>query len=98
MVKKIHGFLPITAQMPSDRQRLFIRYFTGVLIDLVVLNLFDEYSDHIFISSFTLSLLAAVLLQGLLKLTIAVEHHVAEFFTSRPGPLDRKSTRLNSSH
>src|SRR3546814_8830479 len=73
--------------MPSDRQRLFIRYFTGVLIDLVVLNLFDEYSDHIFISSFTLSLLAAVLLQGLLKLTIAVEHHVAEFFTSRPGPL-----------
>ena len=85
MADKIHGFLPASAEMPSDRQRLFLRYFTGVLIDLVVLNLFDEYSDKVAIDSFTISLLAAVLLQALLKATIALEHKVAVFFKNRPG-------------
>ena len=47
MADKIHGFMPASAEMPTDRQRLFLRYFTGVLIDLVVLNLFDEYSDKV---------------------------------------------------
>jgi hypothetical protein len=82
---KIHGFLPATADMPSDKQRLFVRYFTGVLIDLTVLNLFDEYSEKVIVSSFTISLLAAVLLQALLKATIAIEHKVAVFFKARPG-------------
>jgi hypothetical protein len=85
MGDKIHGFLPATAEMPSDRQRLFLRYLTGALIDLVVLNLFNEYSDKVSVHSFTVSLLAAVLLQALLKATIAVEHQVAVFFKGRPG-------------
>jgi hypothetical protein len=85
MADKIHGFMPASAEMPSDRQRLFLRYFTGVLIDLVVLNLFVEYSNKVFIDSFTISLLAAVLLQALLKATIALEHQVAMFFKARPG-------------
>ena len=88
MADKIHGFMPASAEMPSDRQRLFLRYFTGVLIDLVVLNLFDEYSDKVSIDSFTISLLAAVLLQALLKATIALEHRVAVFFKARPGGLN----------
>jgi hypothetical protein len=87
MADKIHGFLPASAEMPSDRQRLFLRYYTGVLIDLVVLNLFDEYSDRVYVSSFTISLLAAILLQALLKLTIAVEHRVGEHFKARAGGL-----------
>ena len=69
----------------SDRQRLFLRYYTGVLIDLVVLSLFDEYSDKVWVSSFTIALLAAVLLQILLKATIAVEHRVAAYFNSKSG-------------
>ena len=85
MAEKIHGFMPASAEMPCDRQRLFLRYFTGVLIDLVVLNLFAEYSDKVAIDSFTISLLAAVLLQALLKPTIALEHQVAVFFKARPG-------------
>ena len=85
MADRIHGFMPASAEMPSDRQRLFLRYFTGVLIDLVVLNLFDEYSDKVTIGSFTISLLAAVLLQALLKATIFLEHKVAVFFKARPG-------------
>lgn len=85
MSDKIHGFLPATAEKPTDRQRLIVRYLFGVLIDLVVLNLFGEFSDSVTIASFSWSLLAAILLQALLKATIAVEHQVAVFFSARQG-------------
>ena len=79
------ALMPASAEAPSNSQRLFVRYFTGILIDLVVLNLFVEYSGKVSVDSFTTSLLAAVLLQVLLKLTIAVEHRVGAFFKARPG-------------
>ena len=79
--------MPVTAVAPSNRQRLFVRYLMAILIDLLVLNLFVEYWDSVSIDSFTISLFAAVLLQVLLKLTIAVEHRVAAFFKGRPGGL-----------
>ena len=79
------ALMPRSAEGFTNRQRQFVRYFTAILIDLVVLNLFVEYSDKVFVDSFTTSLLAAVLLQVLLKLTIAVEHRVAAFFKARGG-------------
>jgi hypothetical protein len=79
------ALMPLSAEVPSNRQRLFVRYFTAILIDLVVLNLFVEYSQNLFIDSFTTSLFAAVLLQVLLKLTLAVEHKIAAFFKARGG-------------
>jgi hypothetical protein len=79
--------MPASAEAPSTRQRLFVRYFTGILIDLLILNLFAEYWSKVFVTSFTISLFAAVLLQVLLKLTIAVEHRVGSFFKGRPGKL-----------
>ena len=85
MADKIHGFMPATAEMPTDRQRLVMRYTFGVLIDLVVLNLFDEFSDKVTVESFSWSLLAAILLQGLLKAAIAAEHHIAMYFNARQG-------------
>lgn len=77
--------MPAAARIPSDRQRLFLLYFVGALVDLVVLGLFDEYSDKVFVDSFTTMLLASVVLQFLLKATIAVEHKVAAYFKSKPG-------------
>ena len=74
-----------SAEVPSTKQKLFVRYFTAILIDLVVLNLFVEYSEHVVIGSFTISLLAAVLLQVLLKLTLALEHRVAGYFNAKKG-------------
>jgi len=65
----------------STRQQLFTRYFTAVLVDLTVLNFFDEYWDYVEIDSFTISLLAAVLLQVLLKVSIAI----ANYFKAKPG-------------
>ena len=77
--------MPAAAGIHSDRQRLFLLYFVGALVDLVVLGLFDEYSDKVWVSGFTIMLLASVLLQLLLKATIAVEHKVAAYFKSKPG-------------
>jgi hypothetical protein len=79
------GLMPASIQEPSDRQRSFARYFTGMLIDLLVLGLFAEYWDKVHVASFTVMVLAAVLLQVLLKVTIAIEHVVAGFFKARPG-------------
>jgi hypothetical protein len=79
-------FMPAIAEAPSGNQRMFVRYFTGTLIDLVVLNLFAEYwSEKVIVASFTISLLAAILLQVLIKATIAVEHWVAGFFKGKTG-------------
>lgn len=85
MAETSDGLMPASAEAPSDKQRLFMRYFTAILIDLVVLNLFVEYSGKVFVDSFTTSMLAAIVLQILLKLTIAVEHRVAVFFKARGG-------------
>jgi hypothetical protein len=81
------SIMPLTAEAPSNKQRLFVRYFTAILIDLVVLNLFAEYWKNVFIDTFTTSLLAAIVLQVLLKLTVAIEHRVAAFFNARSGGL-----------
>jgi hypothetical protein len=74
---------------PSLRQRVFLRYLTATLVDLAVLNLFVEYWEHVVAASFTITLLAAVLLQVLLKLTIALEHRLAAFFNARKGGFAR---------
>jgi hypothetical protein len=69
----------------SKRQQLFFSYSYMVLIDLTVLNLFNEYWDNVYIASFSISMLAALLLQILLQLTISIEHRVANYFKKKPG-------------
>lgn len=70
------------------RQRIFVRYLLAILIDLVVLNLFTEYWDAVVIDSFTISILAAFILQILLRATMMVEHKVANYFKAKPGKLN----------
>ena len=86
-VETAEGFMPATVVGPSDNQRMFVRYFTGALIDLVVLGLFAEFWSWVTVSSFSIALLGAVVLQFLLKGTIIVEHWVAGFFKGRKGGL-----------
>lgn len=77
----------------SRKQELFLRYFTFTLIDLVVLNFFAEYWDKVTITSFGISLLVAVVLQILLKMTIVLEHRIAGYFTSHTS-LKMKISRI----
>ena len=65
----------------NQRQRLFLIFTLFVLADLTVINLFDEYASSYFhISSFTASIVMAVILQILLVITIKIEHKIADFF------------------
>ena len=54
------ALVPAVVEPPLDRQRLFVRYFVGILIDLVVLNLFAEYSPKVVVEA-----VRAVATQGL---------------------------------
>ena len=84
------GFLEVASAEEADsRQRVFIRYFTAILIDLVVINLYAEYWQMVVLSSFTVSLAVALLLQVLLTITLKIEHRVAAFFNAREGGLAR---------
>ena len=67
----------------TEAQVLYVRYFVAVLVDLIVLNLFEEYWNAIFIKSFTISLFTAILLQVLLKITIKVEHKISIYFNTK---------------
>ena len=72
----------------GSRQQLFLKYTLVVLIDLVVLGLFNQYWDYVFIETFTIALLTAILLQFLLQVAIKIEHYVADLlerkgFTSK---------------
>ncbi len=78
-----------SAETPSTRQRLFVRYFIAILIDLIVLNLFAEYWGRVHVEAFTVSLLAAVLLQVLLKVTLTIEHRVRAYFQAMGGVTGR---------
>jgi len=89
MAEQGERLMPATGEMPSGKQRVFARYLFACLIDLVVLNLFAEYWDKVFVDTFTTSLLAAVLLVVLLKITLAIEHKVAAFFNARPGGFNK---------
>jgi len=76
---------PQSALPPSDRQRTFLRYYTGFLMDLLVLNLFAEYSEKVNVDTFTTSVWAAIVLQLLLKWTIILEHKTMDWFNKRGG-------------
>ena len=76
---------PASALAPTTSQQVFLRYFTAILIDLTVLGLFSEYWDAVVVSSFTVALVAALLLQLMLKATIALEHRIAGRFEGKSG-------------
>lgn len=73
----------------SNHQHFFIKLLLSVLVDLMVLGLFNEFWEYVVIDSFSLALIAALLLQVLLKLTISVEHQVAAYFNKKTGMLPK---------
>jgi len=77
------------AEPRSKRQQFFIKYTLAVLVDLMILGLFNEYWDLVKIDSFSIALIAALLLQVLLKLTIKFEHYVAGYFNKKTGTLPK---------
>jgi hypothetical protein len=87
MTEEIPG-IALTEEM-NNSQRLFVRYLVAVLIDLTVLNLFDEFWALVTVDPFSVSVLAAILLQVLLKATLVLEHKVAAWFNTKSGGFAR---------
>ncbi len=75
----------IIVEERSNHQQMFIKYTMGTLVDLVVLGLCNQYSSYVTIDSFSLALLAAVLLQALLQITLVIEHRISNYFKTKSG-------------
>jgi hypothetical protein len=87
MTEEVPG-IALTEDM-NNSQRLFVRYLVAVLIDLTVLNLFDEFWALVTVDPFSVSVLAAILLQVLLRATLVLEHKVAGYFNAKSGGFAR---------
>ena len=94
MTREVPGIA--LADLPSNNQRLFVRYLMATLIDLTVLNLFNEHWQYVTVTSFTISIFAAILLQVLLKATLALEHVVAGYFNAKSGGLAKTMRFLSA--
>ena len=60
----------------SKLQMIFFSWMKDVLIYIIVLNLFVEYSPVVIIDSFTISIFTAILLKVLLEIILKLEHRV----------------------
>jgi len=70
-------------------QKRFLSWTMDVLIYILVLNLFVEYSPKMVIDSFTISIFTAILLKALLDLILWLEHKVADYFTAQTGAFSK---------
>jgi len=82
-MKAHHHAAALSAELPNTRQRLFVRYYVAITADLIVLGLLSQFWDRVYISNFTTGLIAAVLLQVLLQLTLWIEHKAAQPFAGK---------------
>jgi len=69
-----------TSQSFTRKQLLFLKYTLIVLIDLVVLGLFNQYWSLVFIETFTIAMFTAMLLQLLMQIALKIEHLAADYF------------------
>ena len=60
-----------------------------VFVYVVVLNLFVEYLPQVISETFTLSLLTAVLLKGVLEIVVAAKNRVKARFRQASTPIDK---------
>lgn len=74
-------------------QRSFASWMTDVLVYIVVLNLYVEYSESKVIDSFTISILTALLLKGIFDLIKAGKSRVWTWSQARNGTIDTASVR-----
>ena len=68
--------MPAAAGIYSDRQRLFLLYFVGALVDLVVLGLFNEYSDKVYVARSRCARLYSILLDEGSRLCLRVYQYL----------------------
>lgn len=73
----------------TKNQGRYLSWVTDVLIDIVVLNFFVEYVDTVVIDSFSISVLAALLMKLMIDAVKGLEHRVAGYFRTKEGRASR---------
>lgn len=73
----------------SRKQQIFTEVLVGALIYVVVLGLFDEYTDLVDAKSFSTIVFASILLEALTFLTFLFKDWWIGFLTRRFGELSR---------
>ena len=79
-----------TQETYNNLQRIYVRYVMATLIDLVVLGLYSRYWDAVVISSFTIALMAAVVLQITMQIALNVEHVIGKYIQTKAKKNARK--------
>lgn len=79
----------MTTPTLSKKQATFVDWTIDLLIYIVILNLFAEYSSAFYFDTFTITIFTAVVLKGLLKVIISLEHKVSHFFKQKEGEIYR---------
>ncbi len=64
----------------SSKKQTFMDWTLDLLIYIVILNFFAEYSSSIYFETFTISVLTAIVLKILLVWVISLEHSVSAYF------------------
>jgi hypothetical protein len=78
--------LPVAPRVASGVVDLFVY--------VVVLNLFVEYLPTVLSETFTLSVLTALLLKGVLEVVVAAKKRVRTWFTAAEGPVGKALAAL----
>ena len=73
----------------NSRQELFRTMFGGILIYSVVLGFFNDYSDILHTSSYSVTFAVAVVMQILTYLTFALKDKVKNSFKKRDGTFNK---------
>ncbi len=66
--------------LKHTKKEIFIDWTLDLLIYIVILNLFAQYSSAIYFETFTISIFTAIVLKASLNLIVNFEHSVANFF------------------
>ena len=89
---------PHVAALVEDAAERLEPHLAAAVVDVfvyvVVLNLFVEYLPKVLSETFTLSLLTAVLLKGVLEIVVAVKNWVKARFRKTSTPIGKVVTAL----
>ena len=77
------------SRVVNSNQRLYLSYMVASLLYLTIINFFDEYWDWVSISSFSISVLVAIVLVVGLAFFIKVESKTAAYFKGKTGVMQK---------
>ena len=73
----------------NNSQRLFLVYIICIFVDMMILNLYAEFTHSVYVESFSITIFIAIFLQLFIALTKQVEHKLSIFFSEKKGHLSK---------